>query len=173
VNKLNSVLLFFIVFVFAALILRFTGLINFSGIELLAYLFMISGFSAAYSSFGKDMTGILFIGSTLFLTGILIFVSIHFELEDARQLVFPSVLFITGIGFFLLYIDEFNQKLYLYISLLFLAGGIIYLLLLRAYAFTGFFASVWSMIKIYWPVVVISAGIILLLGKRRSAKTDL
>jgi hypothetical protein len=172
VNKINSVIIFLIIFILTAVFLRVAGIIDFSGIELLSYLFMISGVAVVYLSLGMDKKGILFTGSTLFLTGILILVSTNFDLEESRLLVFPSVLFILGIGFFMIYLDETSQQLFLIISLFFLAAGILYFLLTRSFAFSVFITSLWSLLKSYWLVLVISLGIILILSRDRYTNTD-
>jgi hypothetical protein len=169
VNKANYVLLFLILFIFAAIFLRFAGLIDFSGLEMLSYVFMASGVAAVYASIGMDRKGILFTGSTLFLTGILIFINTRFDIEDVRLLVFPSVLLITGIGFFILYFDESSQKLFLIISIVFITAGLLFLLISRSEAFTGYAVSLWGMLKSYWIVVLISAAVVIIL--RSSSRT--
>jgi hypothetical protein len=169
VNKINFIIIFFIVFIITAVFLRLTGIAEFSGSELLSYLFMISGIALVYSSFGLDKRGILFIGSTLFLIGIIIFINAKFDLEDNNLIVFPSVLFIAGIGFLLLYLDDTSHQIFLIGSLIFIAGGILYMLFFRMSSFPLFFTSLWNILKSYWIFIILAAGIIFIL---RFSNTD-
>jgi hypothetical protein len=170
VNKLNTAVIFFIVFVFTAVFLRFTGFIDLPGLELLSYLLTLSGAAIVYTSFGNDRKGILFTGSTLFLLGILVFINQNFELEDTRVLIFPSVLFISGIGFFLLYLDETVYKIFLVLSILFFTAGILVMLFTRLTAFNTFFSAFRSMIESYWFIIIIVFILLLLLGRDTKAE---
>lgn len=154
-NKANSIIIYFIIFIFAAAVLRISGLVNITSLEFLAYLFMLAGIISAYYSFGKDKRGLLFIGSTVFLAGIIMYISTKFELEDTRTIIFPSVLFISGIGFLMLFFDDLEQKLYLVLSLLFIGGGLIYVFILREFALRGLVESLWGIIKVYWVFLIV------------------
>ncbi len=152
--------------IFLAVILRISGIISFTILDLLNYLFMFAGISAVFSSFGKERKGILFSGSTLFLIGIVIYVTSKFDLEEARQIVFLSVLFIIGVGFLLLFIDSTSQKIYLVFSLFFIACGLLYIVFLRRSVLSGFADSLLAMVKSYWLILLVIAGFILLLRRK-------
>jgi len=165
VNRPNPIIIYLILFVFLAVLLKIIGVIDFSSLELLAYLLIFSGAGLSYISFGKDKKGLLFISSTIFLVGILLFVNTRFDLEETRLLLFPSVLFITGTGFFLLYLDDSSQSIFISLSLIFLAGSVLFVIFFRTMALGGFFASIWDMLKNYWVIILIVTGLIFILRK--------
>ncbi|RPI66198.1 MAG: hypothetical protein EHM47_17230 [Ignavibacteriales bacterium] len=163
--KASPVILYFIIFIVTAVILRISGIISFTSIELLSYVLMFSGVTAVYYAFGNDRKGLLFIGSTIFLIGIIVYVNARFDLEDTRQLLFPSVMLIMGIGFLLLFMDASSQKLFLTLSLIFIIGGLLFIFIFRSFAFSALAESLWSMIKDYWIVFLIVAGLLFILRK--------
>lgn len=164
-NKINSVIIFLIILVAAAILLRIAGVFDFTSVEVLSAILMLVGVAAVYSSFGTLKKGLIFVGTATFFVGILVFINAHFELETTRLILFPSVLLIMGSGFLLLYVDEPSDKLYLTLGLIFLGTGIAYVLFVRSSAFSGFFVSFWNLIKSYWIILVLAGGLILLLRK--------
>jgi hypothetical protein len=165
VNKTNSVILYLIILILASVFLRITGIISFTSIELLSWIFMLTGITGVLYSFGLDRKGLLFISSTAFLVGIIIFINSRFDLEDTRMLLFPSVLFVIGIGFLLLFLDDTSLRVFGIISLLFLTAGVIYMMFLRDFVFTGFFISFWNLLKSYWFVLILVTGLVFLLRR--------
>ena len=143
--------------------LKLFGLIDVSNTELIGYALIFYGITIAYSSFGKNQPIILFLGSSLFLSGFLIFLYKNFEFTNFNETIFPAILLIAGINFFMLFMDNPVRKRFLAISLTSILSGIVVIFLLGSITFKNFSTSILNIAEKYWPIALIAAGLITLL----------
>ena len=112
----QPVLLYLLIFLALATALKLVGVIDVQSIELIGYAMLFYGINLVYTTFGKRERGVLFAGTSLFLIGLLIFFTNHFEFLNEREIIFPSVLFIAGISFLMLFFDDTSRKNFFFIS---------------------------------------------------------
>lgn len=167
--KNNLVLTYIAIFLVLTVILKLVGLINISFIEIAAYILIFHGVGTVYSSMGLNKKKSLFWGVTSFFTGLLIFVINNYDITKFSNIVLPSIFFILGAGFLVLFIDDYDNKLLAVISVIFFISGIFFFLKLGTFSFSDFIKSILSIITKYWPLVLIITAIIVLLNKKQSS----
>ena len=155
-NKSQPILTYTLSFLILAVIFKIIGLLNLSNEEILAYTFIFYGISSVYLSFGRDKKFRIFLGTVFFLIGIILFVLNNFDINNISKIIFPSILFILGIGFLMLYIDNINDKAMLYISLIFIFTGLVYSISIGSMKLGLFIYSVYHIILKYWIVAIIA-----------------
>jgi hypothetical protein len=146
------------------------GVIDVTTVELLGYALIFYGITLVYTSFGKNHTGILFIGSSLFLTGLLLFLINNFEFTNSNEIIFPAVLLIIGINFLMLFLDNTERLSFIAVSLTAIFSAIIVTFLLGSITFRTFFISIINIVEKYWPIVIIAVGLIVLLNIEHKRK---
>ena len=140
-------------------------MIEFSILEIFSYALIFYGISLVYLSFGKGKKAALFIGTAIFLSGIIFFLSSSFDFPNPVQLIIPSFMFISGAGFLMLFIDDVYNIILLLISLAFLFLAIFSAIILGTVEISSYISSIWLVAKKYWPVVLILLAIVWLLSK--------
>jgi hypothetical protein len=147
-----------------SIILKLFGVIDVSNIELLGYAFIFYGITIVYTSFGKNHPIALFFGSSLFLTGLLLFLISNFEFSDSNEIIFPSIQLILGIDFLMLFFNNLKKKSFLAVSLTSILLAVVVTILLGSITFLNFYNSIINIIAKYWPIVLIAAGLLVLLS---------
>jgi len=153
----------------AALLLRLFDVITISASELLSYVFCIYGIALVYISFGKKKKLDLFVGTTTFLAGVLLFTTNKFDFFNTRYLIAPAVLFILGSGGLMVYIDDLSDKKIFFISLAFILFAFAFTFVLGSLKFSNFFYTIFYIAKKYWLAILILILVILFL-KREDRK---
>jgi|WetSurMetagenome_2_1015567.scaffolds.fasta_scaffold537499_2 hypothetical protein len=169
-NKSQSVLTYTLSFLILAVVLKVFGLLSVNNEEILAYTFIFYGISSVYSSLGKDKKFRLFLGTVVFLIGIVFFILNNFDITSLSRIIFPSIILILGAGCFMLYIDNTNDKAILYASLFFVLIGITYSIIFGPVKFGIFVFSLYQIILKYWIVITIAA--IIFISINREDKTE-
>jgi len=164
VNK-QPVLTYIAVFFLLSIILKLFGIIDYTAGEIIGYAFIFYGLTLVYTTMGKNKKLVLFIGSSLFLAGVFLFIVNNFQLTDSSNLIFSALILIPGISFLILFIDDFSSKTFLYLSAAFTLFGLFITINSGSPSFTSFFSSIFYVALKYWPVVIIVAGIILIIKR--------
>ena len=166
------ILVYLLVFLSAIILLRMLGIIHVSNSELLGYALIIYGLSLFYSSFIEGKKTFLFVGTVLFLSGLLLFLIENFEFTNSNRLILPATVFILSIGSFMVFLSDIKQKLMLYISVILLTAGIGVTALMSTQGLPGFFDNIISITAKYWIILVILVIVIVLVGKETKAKNE-
>lgn len=161
----RPILLYLLIFLALATALKLVGVIDVKSTELVGYAMIFYGINLVYSSFGKGERGILFTGTSLFLIGLLIFLTNHFEFLNGKDIIFPSILFIAGISFLMLFFDDTSKKNFFLISATIIFSAIIVTTLLGNITLPLFFNSIIKITIKYWPVALITIGLIIILHR--------
>lgn len=156
-------------FLVIALFLKFIGILNFTYAEFAAYMLIFSGVGVVYSTIGKNEKKLLFAGVIAFLIGIELFITSKYEIVKLSNVILPSIFFILGTAFLVLFIDDLSSKLMLTISLIFFISGIYFFSKLGKFSFSDFFNSALSIAANYWHLIIVIAVIIILLNKKSEA----
>jgi len=167
-NKL--IVVYLLVFLSAIILLRMLGIIEISNSELLGYALIIYGLSLFYTSFIDGKKVYLFLGSVLFLSGLLLFFIENFEFNDMNSLILPASVFILSISSFMVYFSDTGKKLPLYFSVILLTAGIGVTALMSTQGLPGFFSNVISVAEKYWTILIILIIVIILVGRERKEK---
>ena len=161
----QSILIYLLTFLVLSILLKLWGIIDFANNEIWGYGLIFYGISLVYISFGNNRRGRLFIGSILFLSGLFLFIVSKFEFFDVSRLIIPALLLIFSISFFMLFLDNLQEKSVLYISAIFFIAVTIVTLYNGEISFPAFIDSILQITLNYWPVVIIAIGIILIIHR--------
>ncbi len=162
----NRIILLYLVILSAILILlRVLGVAHFNNDELISYILIIYGLGLYYSSYLKNMKTGLFLGSAMFLSGIVFLVIGNFEFMDTNQLVLPSIIMITAISIFMLYLNDQTNKLTLYLSIALFAFGVFYIGFTSEHGYYNLIPYLLQMIKLYWIVIVMLIVVAVLVNR--------
>jgi len=119
---------------------------------------------------GRQKRNLLFVGAVAFLIGIELFIMNNYDFLKLSNVVLPSIFFILGTAFLILFIDDLSNKLLLAISVIFLISGIFFFAKLGTFNLNDFLKSTLSISVKYWPVIIIVTALILLLKKNSKVK---
>lgn len=161
----RSIIKYLLVFLLLSVLLKITGIFDISVTELTGYVLMLFGISIVYVSMGKNKKKLLFIGAVSFLVGIELFIASNYDFPKLSNIVLPSIFFILGTAFLILFIDDLSNKLLLAISVIFFISGIFFFTKLGIFNPADFLKSTISISLKYWPVIIIATVLILLLNK--------
>lgn len=163
--KNHSIIAYLLVFLVLSILLKIVGIINIGYTELAGYVLIFYGIGTVYVSMGKNRKKLLFIGAVLFLVGVELFITSNYDFLKLSNIVLPSIFFILGTAFLILFIDDLPNKLLLAISVIFLISGIFFFTKLGTFNLNDFLKSTLSISMKYWPVIIIVTALILLLKK--------
>ncbi len=161
----QPILIYLLTFLALSIILKLFGIINIESTELIGYALIFYGISLVYNSFGQNRVGILFTGATLFLVGLLLFLLSNFNFNDKKDIIFPSVLFILGINFLMLFFDDPAKKNFLAISATLILSGIITTSFLGTITFQSFLLTIADIAFKYWPVLLVAVLLLVILQR--------
>ncbi|MGE5680384.1 MAG: hypothetical protein ACM34K_05830 [Bacillota bacterium] len=162
----QSLLSYIFILVAIAYMLKLIGIISLSFNVLVSYAFLIYGIVSVYVSMGRHQRGGLFLGTAIFLTGVVLLIVENFTIIQPNILIFPSLLFITGAGFLMLFIDESGNKIFLYTALILIPLSILSMLFVRRFTFLGFANRLTANLADYYPVFIILLGVYLLMNRK-------
>jgi hypothetical protein len=169
----NSLLLIYLLTFLALLIfLRAIGTINVSDSELIGYGLMIYGLGLFYSSYIQRRKLLLFIGSGIYLSGVLFFLIGNFDLKNIDQLLIPASLFIFSIGLFMVYLSDPSKKSMMYFALILLTCSIGAMVLISTNGIGDYFENTVLITKIYWPVIIILFFVVVLVNRSAQEKSN-
>jgi len=157
--------LYLLIFLALSVALKLLGIINVESTELLGYAMIFYGINLVYTFFGKHRHGILFTGTALFLVGLFLFITNNFEFINERAIIFPSILLIVGISFLMLFFDDTARKNFLLISVTLILSAVTVTVLIGSITVTLFINSITKIIVKYWPVALITIGLIIILHR--------
>jgi len=162
-EKHQPVIIYMAVFLLFSLLLRITGLIEIENLELLSYMLMIFGISYLFISFGRNRKGVLFTSTVIFLTGILMYLLSNFEFFVPSRMLYPSIIFIAGTAFLMIYIDGGLSKRYLFISTGLIVFSLILIFIRGDFKGSSFLNSLIIVAGKYWIILLLVIIIFLLI----------
>ena len=160
-----TILALILLFIVALILLNISGITEFDSTELIGYGLIFYGIATVYTSFGEKNKFLIFIGSVIFLSGILISLPTHFDFIRPMNIFIPSSVLITGISLFIVYFDDTNNKTILFASIILTIAGIIFIIAARQIQVVIFGESIIKIIGVYWPVLLVICGITILLKR--------
>lgn len=163
--KNHSIITYLLIFLVLSILLKLVGILNISFTELAGYALIFYGLGTVYVSMGKNKKHLLFIGAVSFLIGVELFITSNYDFLNLSNIVLPSIFFILGTAFLVLFIDDLSNRLLLMIAIIFLISGFFFFTKLGTFNVSDFLKSTLSISITYWPVIIIITALILLLKK--------
>jgi len=168
----NLLVIYLLTFLASLIFLRMVGIITITDSELVGYGLIIYGLSLFYSSYINSKKLFLFIGSGIFLCGVLFFLIGNFELWNIDQLLIPASIFILSIGLFMVYLSDMSYRNIMYFALILFAIGIGAMALISKNGVDGYFENTLLIIRMYWPILIIFFIVIALVNRNAKEKSN-
>lgn len=166
-DKHHWIFVYIITFVFIAILLNAFGITSLKNGEILSYALAFYGLGLVFISFGTARRGSLFLGTIVFLVGIVIFIRNHYSFEDNSKVIIPSIFLILGISFFMLFLDETSHRVLLYVAIVFSIVGLLFTILSGSPGIITFFKAIPEIILKVLPLLIIAVLLIVLLRSNR------
>jgi hypothetical protein len=141
--------------------------LDFNMEELLGMVMIIFGIPSVYFSLNGEKRNELFLFTIIFLIGIVLVVESRFALVDTKGLVFSSVLFIGGAAFFMLFIDNLKEKVFLSISIALLILGFVSTNIFRQIGIINAAHNIVSLLKNFLPAILIILGAVVFAARKK------
>lgn len=97
----------------------------------------------------------------------MMFVINYYEIFNPSSAIFASILFITGAGFFILFIDNTEEKVFLFSGMLLLLISYSTITFLKDMQIIKTANSLSNLVLDYWPAFLLLFGINILLMRKK------
>lgn len=121
------------------------------------------GLVTAASGYSRNRRGKIFGGTILFLYSLYFFLRSQDFIEFRGHLFLPATFFIIGVGFLMMYLQNFRDWYLLIPALIFAGVGAAFILAEFGYLYWW---DVSMALADYWPVILIVIGLAILLKRR-------
>lgn len=125
------------------------------------------GLSSSNLAFKEGNRLQLVVSSVIFFIGIIILIKTNYVIIDSRGLIFVSIFLITGAVSILLYIENTNQKIFLYSGLIVFCIGIFFLLFIEKLGMLYLINQAARLFENYFPFLLIILGLIIFLKREK------
>jgi hypothetical protein len=149
------------------LLLKYSGIISAAYEGIYGFVFAGYGLVAVYILSGSGNKGGLFTAGVIFILGVLFIVLENYEILSPVKLLLPSVLFAVGTGSALLFLDDYREKVFLIISLIMIAAGILTTFYFDLFTTIQAANRITLVIFQYWPVIFVLIGFSIILNRNR------
>lgn len=157
-------------FVLVSFVLSGFGFVTLSISDIISYCLIILGLSLVYTAFTGNNKILVFIGTVLFLFGLILFLQYNFEISKSENFLLQQGLIIGGVGIFMSYLIDLKKKLLLIIALIPVTAGLTLLIFETTFSVSSFIDAIGSVLKSSWPIVVILIIIIIIFNRERNQK---
>ena len=145
------------------ILLHKLNVIEFEFSQIFWPLVALYGFLKVGSGFSRNKKGRIFWGTILFLYSVYFFLRSFDTVELHPHILVPASFLVVGIGFFMMYLDNFRDWYLLIPSLLLCGTGGAFVLADYGYIYSW---DVWDAFHLYWPIGLILIGIAIILRRR-------
>ena len=161
--KLNDLALITILFIIISFVLSAFDVIPIEITDILAYSLLVIGIALVYSETIRQNRLSVFVGSIIFLIGVYFLISENFNLNISDDFYIPLILIFGGSGLLILHIATGAQKIFFYLSLIFLSAGIAIIIANSNWSLKVFYLSFLPVLNYLWPIAIIFLVLIYLM----------
>lgn len=148
-------------------LMKVLGWIEFSDQILFGATFILYGFLSVIVNLGSAQKGLLFLGTILFLIGLLFILGETYQIVQKDNLFITVFLFLLGAGFMLLFVDNSKEKQFLYISCICFISSFSSKIFIDALGNFSLLANFGIILLGYWPVFLVLMGLAILVSRQR------
>jgi hypothetical protein len=161
--KLNDLALIIVLLIIISFVLSAFDVIPVALTNILAYSLLIIGVVLVYTETIRQNRLSVFIGSIIFLFGVYFLITENFNLNIGEDFYIPLILIFGGTGLLMLYIATATQKVFLYLSIIFLTAGITLIISNSHWGLITFFHSILPVLNFLWPIMIVFLLLIFLM----------
>jgi len=164
--KLNDLAVIIVLFIVISFILLVFDIIPVAMTDVLAYSLLVIGIALVYTETIRQNRLSVFIGSIIFLFGVYFLITENFSLNISDNFYIPIILIFGGSGLLIIYISTAAQKIFFYLSLIFLSAGITLIITNSHWKLSAFFNSILPILNFVWPVVLIILILVIIMKEK-------
>jgi len=101
-----------------------------------------------------------------FITGIILLLIVRYDILNPVKIIFPSLIFILGVIFIFLHIENRSEKIFLYSGIPLAAAGILAALFYREIPLFYFAERITYLLTDYWYIVCAGVGLNLIFNRK-------
>lgn len=147
--------------------LKLIGLIGVTDADFFSYALPAYGIVAVYFSFNTNRKAYLFFSTAVFMTGILLFVMENYYIFSSATMIIPAIIFILGSCFIILFLEDFSNKIFLYIAITLIFFSTFFILMSRYFYIKRGLTALGNIFLEYYPVLIIVIGIMILTKRKK------
>ena len=159
---------FVLIVVGSVLLLSKLNIIDVEFMQIFWAVVMIYGILRVGQGFSRNVPRRVFGGTVLFLYGLFFFIRTWEYADMHPHMFFPASFLIFGIAFFMMYLNNAREWLYLVPALLLSGIGGAFILTEVGYLDRW---DVWEAVRLYWPILLVLVGIAIILRRRAHTET--
>jgi hypothetical protein len=150
-------------FIIVSLLLSIFGIFPVTLMNILSYSLLTIGISLVFSEAANQKKILIFFGSVIFLSGVLLLISENFYVNISAGKQLPVFLIFCGSGLLVIQIVTSSIRILLLISVVLLSAGLALLLFDSSWSFKSFINAVLPVVNFLWPVVLIILVLVFML----------
>lgn len=159
-SKVNpKTILGFSFILFGILSLINDKLIKLNYTEILGIVLGINGIALVYFSLSRGKRNTLILSTIIFLVGIIFFVKSYFNIAYTNEIVFISILFISGAVLLMLFIENSKEKAFLYSGLILTTLAFVLIVIINQIGFLQIGKRVLNITVDFLPIILILFGL--------------
>jgi hypothetical protein len=163
--KTNLIAFILLALFILSILFSVTGIISISFSVIVSYLLLIGGMVLVYNAILKENKIETFIGAVFFLSGVFFLVSENFDVRISNLLILSILFLIAGTGFFMIFILDTQKRMYVYVSVALIAGGLIIISSGSQFKPGILLPSLVPIVNHIWPALLILILILILMKK--------
>lgn len=153
-----------VIIVLAAL--KIFNIIPISGTDFSAAVLTLIGIGVVQNNFNGASSLSIFFGSSIFFTGIIIFLHHNFLFVDQSLVMWIALPLICGFNLLILFLNKPNEKIFFYTAFLLLSCGFGLIMYFGIFNITGIINSSILIIKDYYTLLIAILIFLIVLSKR-------
>ena len=124
------------------------------------------GVVSVFVNMGGRNKGGLFVGVLSFMVGVVLYVVNHFDIMSTNRMILPALFFVLAAGFLFLFLDDFSERTFLFISLFLILIGYLSSVLYDSSEWIRFSAESSKIILSQWEYLFIIIGLGVITDRR-------
>lgn len=165
-NSLKIIFPIVALLLFVFYTLKFFDVIDFSLIELAAFIFCFWGFKKAVDGFSFVDRSKVFFGTIIFLSSLTVIILYHFEFFTLQEMILPAVLMILGGGFLMLFLTSTDNIMLAFVSAVLFGFSILIVIRSGRVDLVLFLKNLWELIQNLWYLFLLLFGIVYLFNRK-------
>ena len=124
---------------------------------------ILFGLMRVGQGFSRNIQRRVFVGTVIFLYGLFFFLRSTDYVDMHGQVFIPATFLILGIAFFMMFLNNFKEWVFLLPAILLCGVGAAFILSELGYLYRY---DVWEAVRLYWPLALVIIGLAIILRRK-------
>ncbi len=140
-------------------LLKYFQIISVTFNEILSIIFVFYGILTVYTTLGEGRRFLAILAAITFFIGVILYITCNFDILNTQRIIYPSILFILGGCFVILFFDNPKEKIFLISGMILWAISIFIIFSFKniiAYLLLNY---LWNILLSFYPFFLMIIGI--------------